>query len=255
MMDNLNLKPQSPDEVKTMMWTGENKREMFDLLTCGKKIDDYMTASGENFFIDHSTVKGGLVIVTNIGNQCGCKIPVKIGDYVCGRRYGDKWCFSVADGTAFENNTCGTLEKRDGKEKPIDIFKNQEQLEECLREWQHRLFLDWWLILAHVKDKIMNPNGEEVIDAAGYNTFIFESSQANIQLLSDESYKENNTLFKHCMEKDLVHELLHCKYDWMGCQGGTYEGVYLDATEHQKLEEMAKSLIMAKYGVGYDYFM
>lgn len=68
----------------------------------------------------------------------------------------------------------------------------------------------------------MNPNGEEVIDAAGYNTFIFESSQANIQLLSDESYKENNTLFKHCMEKDLVHELLHCKYDWMGCQGGTY---------------------------------
>lgn len=255
MMDNLNLKPQSPDEVKTMMWTGENQREMFDLLTCGKKIDDYMTASGENFFIDHSTVKGGLVLITNIGNQCGCKIPVKIGDYVCGRRYGDKWCFSVADGAAFENNTCGTLEKREEKGKPIDVFKNQEQLEECLREWQHRLFLDGWLILAHVEDKIMNPDGEEVIDTAGYNTFVFESSQANIQLLSDESYKENNTLFKHCQEKDLVHELLHCKYDWMGCQGGTYEGVYLDATEHQKLEEMAKSLIMAKYGVDYNYFM
>lgn len=132
MMDNLNLKPQSPDEVKTMMWTGENQREMFDLLTCGKKIDDYMTASGENFFIDHSTVKGGLVLITNIGNQRGCKIPVKIGDYVCGRRYGDKWCFSVADGTAFENNTCGTLEKRERKGKPIDVFKSQEQLEECL---------------------------------------------------------------------------------------------------------------------------
>ena len=56
-------------------------------------------------------------------------------------------------------------------------------------------------------------------------------------------------------KRNLVHELLHCKYDWMGNQGGTYEGVYLDATEHQKLEEMAKSLIMAKYGVGYDYFM
>lgn len=222
---------------------------MFDLLTCGKKIDDYMTASGENFFIDHSTVKGGLVLITNIGNQCGCKIPVKIGDYVCGRRYGDKWCFSVVDGAAFENNTCGTLEKREEKGKPIDVFKNQEQLEECLREWQHRLFLDGWLILAHVEDKIMNPDGEEVIDVAGYNTFVFESSQANIQLLSDESYKENNTLFKHCQEKDLVHELLHCKYDWMGCQVGTYEGVYLDATEHQKLEEMAK------YGVDYNYFM
>jgi hypothetical protein len=77
MMDNLNLKPQSPDEVKTMMWTGENQREMFDLLTCGKKIDDYMTASGENFFIDHNAVKGGLVLITNVGNQCGCEIPVK----------------------------------------------------------------------------------------------------------------------------------------------------------------------------------
>lgn len=76
--------------------------------------------------------------------------------------------------------------------KPVDIFENQEQLEECLREWQHRLFLDGWLILAHVEDKIMNSDGEEVIDAAGYNTFVFESSQANIQLLSDESYKENN---------------------------------------------------------------
>lgn len=148
-----------------------------------------------------------------------------------------------------------TNENRERKEKPIDVFKGKEQLEECLREWKHILYLDGWMILAHVEDKIMNPNGEEEIDAVGYNTFIFESSQANIQLLSDETYKENNTLFKHCMEKDLVHELLHCKYDWMGCQGGTYEGVYLDATEHQKLEEMAKSLIMAKYGVGYDYFM
>lgn len=78
-----------------MMWTGENQREMFDLLTCGKKIDDYMTASGENFFIDHNAVKGGLVLITNVGNQCGCEIPVKIGDYVCGRRYGDKWCFPL----------------------------------------------------------------------------------------------------------------------------------------------------------------
>lgn len=95
MMDNLNLKPQSPDEVKTMMWTGENQREMFDLLTCGKKIDDYMTASGENFFIDHNAVKGGLVLIANVGNQCGCEIPVKIGDYVCGRRYGDNGAFPL----------------------------------------------------------------------------------------------------------------------------------------------------------------
>lgn len=140
-------------------------------------------------------------------------------------------------------------------DKPIDVFENQEQLEKVLREWQHRLFLDGWLILAYITDEIVDPDGVEVTDAAGYNSLVFELSISNIQLLSDETYKEKNMLFKHCQEKDLVHELLHCKYDWLGNQGGTYEGVYLDATEHQKLEEMAKSLIMAKYGVDYNYFM
>lgn len=139
--------------------------------------------------------------------------------------------------------------------KPIDNFETQEQLEKCLREWQHILFLDGWLIIAHIEDELIDSHGQEVEDAAGLNTFVYESSQANIQLLSDKAYKEKKCLFKHCMEKDLVHELLHCKYAWMQSGGQQYEGVYLEAREHQLLEEMAKSLIMSKYGVGYNYFM
>lgn len=138
--------------------------------------------------------------------------------------------------------------------KPIDIFESQEQLEKKLREWQHILFLDSWLILAHITDEIVDANGDKVEDAAGFNTFVFESSQSSIQILSKQSYEDNGNLYKHCMEKDLVHELLHCKYAWMQ-NGGSYEGTYLEAKEHQLLEEMAKSLIMAKYDVGYDYFM
>jgi hypothetical protein len=140
-------------------------------------------------------------------------------------------------------------------EKPIDIFENAEQLEKCLREWQHVLFLDGWLIIAHIEDEIIDSDGEVVKDAAGFNTFVFESSQANIQLLSKQSYEDNGNIFKHCMEKDLIHELLHCKYAWMSNPNQHYEMVYLEAKEHQILEEMAKSLIMAKYGVDYDYFM
>lgn len=139
--------------------------------------------------------------------------------------------------------------------KPIDIFEDQKQLEKCLREWQHILFLDGWLIIAHIEDELIDSEGNKVEDAAGLNTFVFESSQSNIQLLSEKAYKANDNLFKHCMEKDLVHELLHCKYAWMENPNQYYESVYLEAKEHQKLEEMAKSLIMAKYGVGYDYFM
>lgn len=139
--------------------------------------------------------------------------------------------------------------------KPIDIFESQEQLENCLREWQHILFLDGWLIIAHIEDELIDSEGEKVEDAAGLNTFVFESSQSNIQLLSEKTYKANNNLFKHCMEKDLVHELLHCKYAWMQSDGRKYENVYLEAKEHQLLEEMAKSLIMSKYGIDYNYFM
>ena len=52
-------------------------------------------------------------------------------------------------------------------DKPIDVFENQEQLEKVLREWQHRLFLDGWLILAYITDEIVDPDGVEVTDAAG----------------------------------------------------------------------------------------
>lgn len=139
--------------------------------------------------------------------------------------------------------------------KPIDIFEDQEQLEKCLREWQHILFLDGWLIIAHIEDKIIGCDGNEVKNATGLNTLVYESSQSDIQLLSEKAHIENNNLFKHCMEKDLVHELLHCKYAWMENPNQYYESVYLEANEHQKLEEMAKSLIMAKYNLDYDYFI
>lgn len=137
---------------------------------------------------------------------------------------------------------------------PVDVIESPEQLEKLLREWQHILFLDGWSIIACITDTIIDVNGDEVGDASGLNTLTFESSQASIQLLSERSFQENQYCFKHCMEKDLVHELLHCKYVWMENKS-TYEGTYLEAKEHQILEEMAKSLIMTKYGVDYNYFL
>ena len=104
-------------------------------------------------------------------------------------------------------------------------------------------------------DEIVDVDGNVRNDVAGLNTLIYESSQANIQILSEKSYKENGNIFKHCQEKDLVHELLHTKYAYMESSRDTYETVQLELMEHQRLEEMAKSLIMAKYGVDYDYFM
>lgn len=33
------------------------------------------------------------------------------------------------------------------------------------------------------------------------------------------------------------------------------EGVFYEEKQHQLLEQMAKSLVMAKYGIGFDYFV
>lgn len=251
MMNNL----KRPDEIKTIMWDGENHREMFDFLTCGEKVNDYMSASGKNFCIDHDKVRGGLVLIRDIDGKQGYKTPVRIGDYVCGRRYGDEWYFSIADGEWLDGKEIRPMPAQlVSIECPIDIFDSQEQLERCLREWQHRLFLDGWLILAHTADEITDQYGNRQEDIEGFNTFVYESSQASIQILTKNAHDGSKMLFKYCAEKILVHELLHCKYAWMDNQN-SYEGVYVCSKEHQLLEEMAKSLIMAKYGVDYSYFM
>lgn len=242
------------DEVKVMMWDGENHRGMFNFLTNNEKEDEPITTSGENFEIDHTRLPGGLILV--VREDIGCiKYPVKIGDYVVKRKVNGKWCFSVADGEYHDRINRGESTYIAPKKKPIDIFESPEQLETILREWQHRLFLDGWLILAHIEDEIVDVDGNVRDDVAGLNTLIYEASQANIQILSEKSYNENNNIYKQCQEKDLVHELLHCKYAYMESNHDTYESVQLELMEHQRLEEMAKSLIMAKYGVDYDYFM
>ena len=131
---------------------------------------------------------------------------------------------------------------------PIDVFENQEQLNQSLKEWQSRLFLDDWIIKAY----ICEPHEFITPESQGENEFQIVNKCSVIRILDKKYYGER--IQKYCAELILVHELLHCKYNWLK-DNGTYEGKYLDTMEHSLLEQMAKSLIMAKYGVGLDYFV
>lgn len=62
-------------EVDAILWTGINHREMFDFLT--GTVDKNMTAYGDNFYIDHSKVRGGLIIKTLEGEHLA-----SVGDYI-----------------------------------------------------------------------------------------------------------------------------------------------------------------------------
>lgn len=66
-----------PVVIDAVQWIGENQREMFDFLTDYNCTDEYMTSEGENFYIDHWKVPGGLVIKTLEGEHLA-----NIGDYI-----------------------------------------------------------------------------------------------------------------------------------------------------------------------------
>ena len=64
-----------PIIVEAVKWSGGNHREMWNFLT--GKVDDYISSSGDNFYIDHGKVVGGLVIKTLDGEHIA-----NIGDYI-----------------------------------------------------------------------------------------------------------------------------------------------------------------------------
>lgn len=66
-----------PVVVEVIQWNGTNHREMFDFLTNYEKTNDFISTSGENFYIDHEKVKGGLIIKTLEGEHIAT-----IGDYI-----------------------------------------------------------------------------------------------------------------------------------------------------------------------------
>lgn len=66
-----------PVVIEAVQWTGKNHREMFDFLTNNEKHNEPITIDGDNFYINHSEVKGGLIIKTLEGKHIA-----SIGDYI-----------------------------------------------------------------------------------------------------------------------------------------------------------------------------
>lgn len=130
--------------------------------------------------------------------------------------------------------------------EPVQEFESIEQANEYLREWQHRLFLDDWII------KINFVEANEMPNNAGRNHFCQEK-QTSLILLTKLTPDTKNRISKIYQEVTLVHELLHLKMNFVE-NDNTYEGKYLEIKEHQLLDQLSKSLIMAKYNLTYDWF-
>jgi len=129
---------------------------------------------------------------------------------------------------------------------PICEFKDDTEAQACAEWWQERLFLHDWVI------KVSHANRHEIEGLAGRNEMQIDLMTAKISLCTPDDYLRGLYL-KQCSELTLVHELLHCKYNWLKCDG-SYEGRYVDTMDHQLLEQMARSLIMARYDLAPGWF-
>ena len=135
---------------------------------------------------------------------------------------------------------------------PIMEFESQEQLQQCLEEWKKILFLEDWIIKGILIDPpfIDEACGGEL---CGHNEFQIVNKCSLIRIVRpDDDIKER--IMKYCAELSLVHELLHCKYNWTMNNTNSIEYVYFDTLEHGLIEQMAKSLIMAKYSLPFEWF-
>lgn len=66
-----------PVIIEAIQWTGFNHRVMFDFLTYNQYVNDFIATYGNNFYIDHNKVEGGLIIKTREGEHIA-----SIGDYI-----------------------------------------------------------------------------------------------------------------------------------------------------------------------------
>ena len=118
----------------------------------------------------------------------------------------------------------------------MENILSQEMLQKSLVYWKKRLGLEDWRIVVGIKRKGDMRLGQ----CKGENTWNYCSRESWIHLLDHEDWPVD-TEFEHDMEKTLVHELLHLKFDLLVDE----EGGDLTKSQHQLLDDMAKSLVGA----------
>ena len=134
--------------------------------------------------------------------------------------------------------------------EPVMEFKDEQQLCSSLKEWQERLFLTDWTIKATLVDfsEVVYENYKDVCGDNTYNSV----NQFTVIRVIRHNDEMRSRIQKCCHEKTLVHELLHLKLHFPIV--GTFESSNLDQRIHTFIDQMAKSFIMAKYDLPFDWF-
>ena len=130
---------------------------------------------------------------------------------------------------------------------PKMFIETEEELLSLAREWQRRLLLSDWII----NFSLVTAREMSEVDLAGESDVQWINRCGVVNILRKEEIPQD-IIAKQPMELVLVHELLHFKF--MMFDNETLEGCYFSEKQHQLLEDIAKSLYMAKYGLDFEWF-
>ena len=131
--------------------------------------------------------------------------------------------------------------------EPKLFIDTEEELLELAKEWQNRLLLrDWVIGFALVSARELSD-----INFSGESEVQCVNRCGTVSILRKEDIP-SDMITKQPMEMTLIHELLHFKF--MTFENTSLEGCYWNEKQHQLLEDMAKSLYMAKYNLKFDLF-
>lgn len=139
--------------------------------------------------------------------------------------------------------------------KPIEVFKSDKQFQEVAKNYQHKLFLDdWFIIFGLTKEPITADDGQILW---GYCNFSYENASASIMVFNGDLAEQGiDADSKNIAELTLLHELLHLKMEYMTDKDIVGDlPLVAQSLKHRGLESLAKSILMFKYGIDYDYFM
>lgn len=122
-----------PVVIDAIQWNGKNHREMFDFLTNYELTNEFMSTSGENFYIDHNKIKGGLIIKTLEGEHLA-----SIGDYII---KGVKGEFYPCKPDIFKETyeTVSMVSDNDRTTVPMSEYRKLENKNKKLRNTINRL--------------------------------------------------------------------------------------------------------------------
>ena len=137
--------------------------------------------------------------------------------------------------------------------KPIEIFKNDEQFQECCKWWQNKLFLnDWFITFKMIEDYIVDDSSGQIL--SGVCEYEFNNKEATITI-SNTNKSCDGVYLKNIVEHTIIHELLHLKNEYISDVENPEEKSFHNYISHQSLEEMAKTLLMVKYNIERDCFL